>query len=127
MNGRDQRLRIACRIFAGVSYLFWIIGLIVVFLSITGIADHTWQGSLFLVIGTIALLNTKLGMYSSHKWAWLALAVLFIPWTLIGLVDDMRLGYWPLVVGEIFGLVVITVALVLAFPSVFFKNIQEKG
>ena len=123
MSSREQGLKVACRIFIGVAYLFWTVGLIVVLLTLKGFANHLWQAGVFLIVGAIAFTITKFGLSSSYIWAWMALVILFIPWTLLGLINDARLRYWPLVAGETLGLVVIMVALILAFPAVFLTKI----
>jgi hypothetical protein len=105
-----------------MSYLFWAIGLIVVILSIRDVVDFEWQGTMFLMIGTLAMLITKLGLSQARGWAWLSLAFLFIPWTLIGLSDDVERGNWPGVAGEGVGLVIIVVALLVALPGLFLPS-----
>jgi hypothetical protein len=111
VNKNEKQLKIACGMLEAISYLFWIIGLIVALFSVTGyFQGHTWQAIVFIITGTVALLTVKLGLNQSHKCAWAALIMLFLPWTIIGMVDDFKLGYVPLVVGEIFGILVIVTA-----------------
>jgi hypothetical protein len=112
-------LRISCRIFEFASYLFWVNGVAVVVFAVSNGPSLMPFAGTFLTIGAVALLVTKQGLRRSRPWAWVALFVLFMPWTLGGLLLDIRAELWWLVAGEVFGLFVITIALVFAIPAVF--------
>jgi len=38
--------------------------------------------------------------------------MLYVPWTIIGLIGDTKQGYWPLVAGETLGLVLVVGAII---------------
>jgi hypothetical protein len=124
---RERRLRVACRIFEAVAYLFWVNGVIVTGVSLTREPEFLPHASVFIVLGSVALLTTKLGLCQSQIWSWLSLVVLLVPWTIAGLTVDIAHEHWLLVAGEALGLGAIVVALVLAFPSVFVNKPSEMG
>jgi len=127
VNIREHRLIVACRIFEAVAYLFWVNGIIVTVVSLTREPALLPHASVFIVIGSIALLTIKSGLCQSKIWSWLSLVVLFVPWTIAGLTLDISHEHWPLVAGEALGLAAIVVALVLAFPSVFIGKLSDMG
>lgn len=42
-----------------------------------------------------------------RRWPLVILALLYVPWTIIGLIGDTKQGYWLLVAGETVGLALV--------------------
>jgi len=125
MSTQEPRLKIACRVFEILSYVFLATGLITVVLSLTAGGDMLPHANMFVIIGSVALLTTKVGLSQSCKWSWFILAMLFVPWALIGLTLDYAHEQWFLVASEIIGLVMVGIALVMSFPPSLFKKLTE--
>ena len=96
-------------ILVGVGLLFVVSGLIVGSLNLMGIipAAYNWQGPVFLILGIAGFTTAFWGLRGNHVWPLLLLGVLYLPWTIVGLIGDIAQEYWLLVVGELMGLVVV--------------------
>ena len=69
MSIRERRLIVACRIFEAVAYLFCVNGIVATIVSLTRELELLPHASVFIVIGSIALLTTKLGLCQSRIWS----------------------------------------------------------
>jgi len=109
----DRRSLIAKRVLIGVGLLFIVSGLIVGGLRLGHVIPkgYGWIGPLFLTLGTVGALTALLGLRGGRRWPLLVLAVLYVPWTIVGLIGDTQQGFWPLVIGEAFGLMLVVWAL----------------
>ena len=109
----DRRSVIAKRVLIGVGLLFIVSGLIVGGLRLAEVIPrgYGWIGPLFLALGTVGTLTASLGLRGGRRWPLLVWAVLYVPWTIVGLIGDTTQGFWPLVIGEAFGLMLIVWAL----------------
>ncbi len=68
-------------------------------------ASYNWQGPVFLILGVAGIATAYFGLRPVRPWALIVLALVYIPWTVIGFIGDIGQGFWPLVIGEAAGLV----------------------
>jgi len=96
-----------------VGALFLLSGLIVTSLHFAKVipAGYNWQGPSFLILGAIGFATAYFGLRVARPWPLLVLTLVYIPWTVIGLIGDTRRGFWLLAIGEALGLVVVLLAL----------------
>jgi hypothetical protein len=73
----------------------------------------------FLALGLVGISAAYVGLRAKMPWAWIILALAYVPWTLIGLISDTRQSLWLLVIGEVAGLVMIVAALGGTAPEIF--------
>jgi len=106
----------ARRVFAAIGMIFILSGLTVTTLRLAGMIPpaFSWHGPLFLILGLIGLTTTRLGLRSPRLWPLVVLATVYGPWTVLGLLGDIRQRLWPLVAGEAVGLALLTWALACA-------------
>ncbi len=76
-------------------------------------------GPCFLALGLVGITAAYVGLRARRPWAWILLALAYVPWTLIGLISDTRQSLWLIVVGEIVGLVAIVLGLISTAPEIF--------
>ncbi|MCI0618779.1 hypothetical protein L0244_37875 [bacterium] len=100
-------------ILISVGILFLLSGLIVTSLYLAKVipSGYNWQGPSFLVLGAIGFATAYFGLRVARTWPLIVLSLVYIPWTVIGLIGDTRQGFWPLAIGEALGLVVVLLAL----------------
>lgn len=105
---------VARRILVTVGIIFLVSGLIVTSLHFAKVvpATYNWQGPSFLILGAIGFSTAYLGLKKARAWALIVLAFTYIPWTIIGLIGDTKQGFWPLVIGEALGLIIVLFALI---------------
>lgn len=98
---------IAKRVLVGIGVLFVVNGLIISGLRLGQVIPRSygWLAPLFLALGAAGTSTAWLGLRNARRWPLLILAMLYVPWTIIGLIGDTKQGYWPLVAGESLGLV----------------------
>ena len=110
-----NRVKCAKWILIGIGILFIVNGLIVTSLHLVKVIPmaYNWQGPLFLVLGVMGFSTAFWGLHGNRVWPLFVLGFVYIPWTLIGLVGDTGRGYWPLVLGESIGLVLVTGAILI--------------
>jgi len=96
-----------------VGIIFLVSGLIVTSLHLAKVipAGYNWQGPSFLVLGIVGFFTAYFGLRAVRPWALIVLAIAYLPWTVIGLIGDTRQGFWPLVIGETAGLIMVLLAL----------------
>ena len=105
---------LAKRVLVGIGLLLVATGLTVGVLRFAEVIPRAY-GSLppvFLVLGAVGSLTAWLGLNSGRRWPLGILGLLYVPWTVIGLIGDTRQNYWPLVGGEAVGLVLVVWAIV---------------
>ena len=97
----------------GIGVLFVVSGLIIGGLRLAQAIPRSygWLVPLFLALGTLGTLTAWLGLRNGRRWPLVILAILYIPWTIIGAISDTKQGYWPLVAGETLGLVLVVWAI----------------
>ncbi len=127
----DQRLySVSRKILIAVGGIFVLNGLVVgglnAALRLQGLRRSGSMPSLsvaigFEVLGFLGLAAAFFGLRSARKWAWFACTVAYLPWTVRGFLSDARQGLWPLVLGELLGLMFTSFALVFTAPRVFNK------
>ena len=127
----DQRLySVSRKILIAVGAIFILNGLVVgglnAALRLPGLRRSGSMPSLsvaigFEMLGFLGLVAAFWGLRSPRKWGWFACAVAYLPWTVRGFLSDARQGLWPLVLGELLGLMFTSLALVLTAPRVFKK------
>jgi hypothetical protein len=100
-------------ILIGVGVVFIISGLVLTVLNWAGLipASYNWQGPIFLVLGIIGVVTAWFSLKSAEIWPLIVLALVYLPWTVIGLIGDIRQRYWPLVIGEAVGLILVVLAI----------------
>ena len=108
-------------ILIAVGIIFIASGLIVTSLYFANVipAGYNWQGPLFLILGSIGFAAAYFGLRPIRPWALFVLAVVYIPWTIIGLAGDIRQGFWPLVIGEGVGLILVVSALITCMRRMY--------
>ncbi|MCZ6727128.1 MAG: hypothetical protein O7A98_07200 [Acidobacteria bacterium] len=105
---------IAKRVLVGIGLLFVLNGLIIGGLRFVQAIppSYGWLAPLFLALGAVGTLTAWLGLRNDRRWPLAILAMLYVPWTIIGLIGDTKQGYWPLVAGETLGLVLVVGAII---------------
>jgi hypothetical protein len=108
-----ERSTFAKGVLVGIGVLFVANGLLIggLWLGRVVSPSYGWLAPVFLALGTVGALTARLGLRDGRRWPLLILAMLYVPWTIIGLIGDTRQGYWPLVVGEALGLVLVSWAI----------------
>ena len=98
---------IAKRVLVGIGLLFVVNGLIIGGLRWAQVIppSYGWIAPLFFALGATGTLTAWFGLKDGRRWPLLILALLYVPWPIIGLIGDTQQGYWPLVAGETLGLV----------------------
>lgn len=76
-------------------------------------------GPCFLALGLIGITAACVGLRARRPWAWILLALAYVPWTLIGLISDTRQSLWLIVVGETVGLIASVLGLMGTAPEIF--------
>ena len=104
---------IAKRVLVGVGLLFVVNGLVIGGLRLAQVIPRSygWLAPLFLALGAFGTLTAWVGLKDGRRWPLVILALLYVPWTIIGLIGDTKQEYWPLVAGEIVGLVLVVWAI----------------
>ncbi len=105
--------RIAKRVLVGVGLLFVLSGLIIGGLRLAQVIPRSYGQLIpvFLALGAVGTLAAWWGLRNGRRWPLVILAILYIPWTIIGVISDTKQGYWPLVAGETLGLVLVVWAI----------------
>ncbi len=105
---------IAKRVLVGIGLLFILNGLIIGGLRLAQEIppSYGWLAPLFLALGAVGTITAWLGLRNGRRWPLVILAVLYVPWTMIGLIGDKKQGYWPMVAGETLGLVLVIGAII---------------
>jgi len=104
---------IAKRVLVGVGLLFVLNGLIIGGLRLAQVVPpgYGWLAPMFLAFGVVGTLTAWFGLKEGRRWPLVILALLYVPWTIIGLIGDTKQGYWPLVAAETLGLVLVVWAI----------------
>ena len=110
----------ARRVLIAVGIIFLVSGLIVTSLHLAKVipAGYNWQGPSFLILGAVGFFTAYFGLRVVRPWALIVLSLTYIPWTFIGLIGDTQQGYWPLVIGEAIGLLLVSLALIVLWKHV---------
>ena len=108
-----ERSLIAKWVLVGVGLLFVVSGFIVGGLRIAQSIpqNYGWIAPLFLALGTVGTLTAWFGLRRGRRWPLVILALLYVPWTIMGLLGDAKQGYWPLVSAEWLGLLLMVWAI----------------
>ena len=103
----------AKRVLVGIGLLFVVNGLVIGGLRWAQVIppSYGWVSPLFFALGAVGTLTAWLGLRDGRRWPLVILALLYVPWTIIGLIADTKQGYWPLVAGETVGLVLVVWAI----------------
>jgi len=106
--------RVARKILIIIGIIFISSGLIVTSLNIAGIipASYNWQGPIFLILGIVGFLMSYFGLKIRKTWVLVILFCTYVPWTVLGLIGDIKQKIWPLVIGEGVGLVIVFLVLI---------------
>ena len=117
-------LKIARYILIAISIIFLVSGLIVTgfYLAKMIPPDYNWQGPLFLILGSVGFLTAYYGLRVPKLWTLIVLSLVYIPWTILGLLGDLKQGFWPLVIGEFVGLSVVLVTLIRIWEEIRLYN-----
>jgi len=117
--------RVARIILIIVGMVFIFSGLIVTSLNLAQIIpiSYNWQGPTFLILGIIGFLISYFGLRKRKQWVLVILFFTYVPWTVTGLIGDFNQKFWPLVIGEGLGFVVVFVALLALWKQ---NEINEK-
>ena len=104
---------IAKHVLVGIGLLFVVNGLIIGGLRLAQVIPpgYGWLAPLFLALGAVGTLTAWFGLKDGRRWPLVILALLYVPWTIIGLIGDAKQGYWPLVAGETVGLALVVWAI----------------
>jgi hypothetical protein len=107
---------IAKRVLIGIGLLFMVNGLIIGGLRLAQVIPRSygWLAPIFLAFGAVGTLTASFGLKGGRRWPLVVLGLVYIPWTIVGLIGDTKQGYWPLVAGEAFGLVLVVWAIATA-------------
>lgn len=107
-----------------VGIIFLASGLIVTSLNLAKVipAGYNWQGPSFLILGIVGFSTAYFGLRVARLWTLIVLSLAYIPWTVIGLIGDTQQGFWPLVIGETVGLVMVLLALVVLWKHALSGN-----
>jgi len=110
---------IAKRVLVGVGLLFVVNGLIIGGLRLARVISPTygWLAPMFLALGAVGTLTAWFGLKHGRRWPLVMLGLLYVPWTIIGLIGDTRQGYWFLVAGEALGLFAVVWAIATVMRS----------
>ncbi len=110
---------IAKRVLVGVGLLFVVNGLIIGGLRLAHVVarSYGWLAPAFLAFGAVGTLTAWFGLKAGRRWPLVILALLYVPWTIIGLIGDTKQRYWPLVAGETLGLVLVVWAMTTIMRS----------
>ncbi|MBI3681238.1 MAG: hypothetical protein HY235_12685 [Acidobacteria bacterium] len=100
---------IAKHVLVGIGLLFVVNGLIIGGLRLAQVIppSYGWLAPLFLALGAAGTLTAWFGLRDGRRWPLVILALLYVPWTIIGLIGDTKQGYWLLVAGETVGLALV--------------------
>jgi hypothetical protein len=100
-------------VLVGVGLLFLVNGLVIAGLRLANVMPQSygWLIPVFLVLGGLGAFTSWVGLRHGRRWPLVILLVLYVPWTVIGLIGDTRQGYWPLVAGEVLGLLLVSWAI----------------
>lgn len=106
----------ARRVFVAIGIIFIMSGVTVTTLRLAGAipSAFSWHGPAFLVLGLAGVTTARLGLRSLRPWPLILLAIVYGPWTVLGLLGDIRQRLWPMVAGEALGLVLLLWALASA-------------
>jgi len=112
--------RVARKILIIIGIIFISSGLIVTSLNIAGIipASYNWQGPIFLILGIVGFLMSYFGLKIRKTWVLVILFCTYVPWTVVGLIGDSKHKFWPLVIGEGMGLVIIFLVLITLWMQI---------
>lgn len=104
---------IAKRVLIGIGLLFIVNGLVIGGLRLAEAipGSYSWLAPLFLALGAVGTLTASLGLRDGRRWPLVVLGLVYVPWTILGLIGDTGQGYWPLVAGETLGLVLVVWAI----------------
>lgn len=104
---------IAKRVLIGIGLIFIVNGLIIAGLRLAQVIppSYGWLAPLFVALGAVGALTASLGLKNGRRWPLVILGLVYVPWTIIGLIGDTKQGYWPLVTGETLGLVLVVWAI----------------
>ncbi len=80
----------------------------------------------FELLGALGLVAAYFGLRSARPWAWFACAFAYLPWTVRGFLSDTRQGLWLLVLGELVGLGLTSVALGLTALRIFRREGRQQ-
>jgi len=75
--------------------------------------SYNWQGPILLILGIIGFLMSYFGLRTRKTWVVVILFCTYVPWTIIGLIGDFKQKFWPLIIGEGVGLLVVFSALMI--------------
>ena len=97
----------------GVGLIFVASGLMIAGLRLAQSIppSYGWLAPLFLALGTVGTLTAWFGLRKGRRWPLVILALLYVPWTIMGLLGDAKQGYWPLVSAEWLGLLLMVWAI----------------
>jgi hypothetical protein len=109
-----QRSTAAKGILVAVGVLFVVSGLVITTLRLARVIapGYGWLAPIFFALGVVGTLTAWFGLRDGRRWPLVPLGLLYVPWTIIGLVGDVKQGYWPLVAGESLGLVLVAWAII---------------
>ena len=96
----------ARRIFIAIGVIFVASGIVVTGLRLAGAIPpgFSWHGPAFLALGSLGVVIARFGVRSRRRWPLALLIAVYGPWTVWGLLGDIRQRLWPLVAGETLGL-----------------------
>ena len=100
-------------VLVGVGLLFVASGLMVGGLRLAQSIPQSygWLAPLFLSLGAVGSLTAWFGLRKGRRWPLAIIALLYVPWTIVGLLGDAKQGYWPLVAAEALGLLLVVWAI----------------
>ncbi len=86
---------IAKRVLIGIGLLFIVNGLIIAGLRLAQVIPRSygWLVPLFLALGTVGTLTASFGLRDDRRWPLVVLGLVYVPWTIVGLIGDTRQGY----------------------------------
>ncbi len=102
-------------VLVGVGLLFVVTGVIVGGLGLIQSIPQSYGrlAPLFLALGTVGTLTACFGLRKGRRWPLVILTLLYVPWTIMGLLGDAKQGYWPLVTAEWLGLLLVVWAIAI--------------